>query len=52
MLEKYIEKLREKELVYKECVNCDSNMILISDAIQIMREMEAELTSQFLKTKI
>ena len=52
VLEKYINKLKEKELVYKECVNCDSGMILLDQAIQVLRELEAELTSQFLKTKI
>lgn len=51
MLEKYIERLKEKELVYKECVECDSNMVLLNDAIQILREMEAELTTQFLKQR-
>lgn len=52
VLEKYIDRLKEKELVYKECINCDSNMIFLDQAIQILKEMEAELTSQFLKTKI
>ena len=48
-LEKYINKLKQKELVYKECVNCDSGMVLISESIQILKELEAELT---LKTNI
>ena len=51
-LEKNIDKLKEKELVYRECMNCDSGMVFLSDATQILRELEAELTSQFLKTKI
>jgi hypothetical protein len=43
ILEKYINKLKEKELVYKECINCDSGMVLISESISILTEMEKEL---------
>ena len=52
LTDKYINKLKEKELVYKECQECDSGMITLEDSIQILKQFEAELISQFLQTDI
>ena len=52
LTDKYINKLKEKELVYKECQECDSGMIILEDSIQILKQFEAELISQFLQTDI
>lgn len=52
MLEEYIKRLREKELVYKEGVVVESGMVLLDEAIKILIEMDVELTTQFLKTKL
>lgn len=52
LTEKYIKALEEKELTYKDCQECDSGMILLKEAIQILREFEAEIISQFLQTDI
>lgn len=49
---KYVQKLKEKELIYKECQECDSGTVLLVDAIQILKQFEAELISQFLQTDI
>ena len=49
---KYVEKLKEKELIYKECQECDSGMITLEDSIQILKQFEAELISQFLQSDI
>jgi hypothetical protein len=52
LTEKYIEKLKGLELVYTECQQCDSGTVKLDDAIQTLREFEAEIISQILKTDI
>ena len=38
-IDKYVDKLKEKELIYKDCLNCDSGMMFINDAIKILKEL-------------
>jgi len=52
LTEKYIKALEEKELTYKDCQECDSGMILLKEAILVLKQFEAELINQFLQTDI
>lgn len=50
LTEKYIQKLKEKELVYKQGEECSNETVFIKDAIEVLRQFEAELVNQLLQT--
>lgn len=54
-INKYLELIKQKELVYKEGCKCDSGMVEIRDVEQIFkdfaREIEAELVFKYLHKK-
>ena len=55
LVNKYLNLIEEKELVYKESCQCDSGMVEVRDVKQLFkdfaREMEAEFVTKYLHKK-